>query len=841
MIYINKFRAILKGIKRCGIKFFWYNFFSGNLERKSGYYFYPYRNSILVFGSGAKLVLNGNFEFNANKYKGSKAESYLVLDEGARVTINGNSRINYGSTLHFNKNSVGEIGSMTANVGLNIQCFEHIIIGEDCMFGRNAAIFDSSFHPTGVSKESMIINNEPVVIGNHVWIGAYVFIMQGAKLGDGCIVGANAYIRGEYAPAATIMVDSSRPSSTGVMWARSMREADINCLGRFYNLNTGLEPSEKAIELYYDSIYKLLQNQFPQIDFKTEKKLLEDHILDSLSTMQVVGLLSDKFDIEIPYFEISATNFNSIESMATLVFKLLDSSLTRNDTSDKGDFSNYVYTNDNYEVLPQNTLIEYVKVHAEKNPNKFAVISGGRGYSYAELYKDVQKYASFLQLRGLKKGNIVVVKSIQSIDYIIIYLAVHYCGGVITTVEKSTNSDKINEIAAKVSAQLIVCDSDDGINVDKYIYIDSKDVGINVMGMNMAKEQFPKGTDSADILFTTGTTGDSKGVELSHIAVIAGAENIAYGCEMKRDTVLVVPNPLSHSNAIKNLGACLITGCTFYVLDGLADLSTYFNALDYKYGRVATVLPPAAIRTIFQLAKDKLASYIDKLDYLMAATAPLPEPDRETLRMFLPKTRLYNHYGCSESSSICIYDFNKYSELKNCVGKAMPHSQVFFVDDNKCVINSSAENIGLLAVRGDAAMKGYFNEPDLTDEILIDNIIYTRDIGYIDENGFVFILGRNDDIINVGGLKVSPLDVESVALAYKDIQDCICISEKDSITGQALKLLVVADSNFNLQEFQKYISSKLDSYKVPKKYELVKKIERTYNGKLNRKFYNSDK
>lgn len=838
---MNKLVAILKGIKRCGMKFIWYNFFSDNLERKSGCYFYPYRNSIIVFESGAKLVLNGNFEFNANKFKGSKAESYLRLDEGAKVVINGNSRINYGSTVHFNKYSVGDVGSMTANVGLNVQCLEHIIIGEDCMFGRNATIFDSSFHPTGVSKESMIINTAPVIIGNHVWIGAYTFIMQGTKLGDGCIVGAKAYIRGEYAPATTIMVDSSRPSSTGVMWARSMREADINCTGRFYNVNTGLEPNEKAIELYYDSVYEVLQNQFPQIDFQTEKKLLEDHILDSLSTMQVVGLLSDKFDIEIPYFEISAANFNNIESIATLVSKLLDSMLKKGDSSDKEKFSNYVHTNDNYEVLPQNTLIEYVKIHAEKNPNKFAVISGGRGYSYAELYKDVQKYALYLQLKGLKKGNIVVAKSIQSVDYIIIYLAVHYCGGVITTVEKSTSSDKINEVAAKVSAQLIVCDSDDGININKYIYIDSKDVRTNIKDMDLAKEQFPEGTDSADILFTTGTTGDSKGVELSHMAVIAGAENIAYGCEMKRDTVLVVPNPLSHSNAIKNLGACLITGCTFYVLDGIADLSAYFKALDYEYGQVATVLPPAAIRTIFQLAKDKLASYIDKLDYLMAATAPLPEPDRETLRMLLPKTRLYNHYGCSESSSICIYDFNKYSELKNCVGKAMPHSQVFFVDDNKREIHSSAKNIGLLAVRGDAAMKGYFNEPEVTSEILIDNTIYTKDMGYIDENGFVFILGRNDDIINVGGLKVSPLDVESVALAYKGIQDCICISENDVITGQALKLLIVADSNFNLQELQKYISSKLDSYKVPKKYELVKKIERTYNGKLNRKFYKSKK
>lgn len=319
--------------------------------------------------------------------------------------------------------------------------------------------------------------------------------------------------------------------------------------------------------------------------------------------------------------------------------------------------------------------------------------------------------------------------------------------------------------------------------------------------------------------------------------MIAGAENIAFGCEMKRDTVLVVPNPLSHSNAIKNMAACFITGCTFYVLDGITDLKAYFDALDCSYGRVATVLPPAAIRTLFQLAKDKLASYVDKLDYLMAATAPLLEPDRETLRQLLPNTRLYNHYGCSESSSICIYDFNKYSELKNCVGKAMPHSRVFFVDDDKKEIKSSTNNIGLLAVEGDATMKGYYNAPELTQEIKNGQIIYTKDMGYIDDNGFVFILGRNDDIINVGGLKVSPLDVEAVTLSYDGVADCICIAVDDDITGQALKLLVVPGESFNKDKLDLTLESKLEGYKIPKQIELVDKVERTYNGKINRKAY----
>ena len=134
-------------------------------------------------------------------------------------------------------------------------------------------------------------------------------------------------------------------------------------------------------------------------------------------------------------------------------------------------------------------------------------------------------------------------------------------------------------------------------------------------------------------------------------------------------------------------------------------------------------------------------------------------------------------------------------------------------------------------------MKGYYNAPELTQEIKNGQIIYTKDMGYIDDNGFVFILGRNDDIINVGGLKVSPLDVEAVTLSYDGVADCICIAVDDDITGQALKLLVVPGESFNKDKLDLTLESKLEGYKIPKQIELVDKVERTYNGKINRKAY----
>lgn len=826
-------KKFLKGLKNCGFNYIKYNYFNPHIIRNNNSHIYPWKGSILQING--TLVLNGDLEFNALKYKGSKAESYLAIASGATMTVNGNTRVNYGSTINVNPDANLTIGSLTSNVGINIQCREKIEIGTDCMLGRNVAIFDSAFHPTGMSIDAMETNSESVHIGNHVWIGAYAFVNKGSYIGDGSIVGSHGFIGGEIKPGTTIVKENDVPTLMGNMWSRSMMKEHLEQVEQYYtkNINAGRDINIDAVSKYYDTINNVLSNSFSNIIFVGQKELMTSHVLDSMSVLSVVTILENEFNIKIPYYEISAENFNSLEAMCGLVARVIHHDIDVN----KREYTQIEQTNDDYAIEPQNTLIEYVKVHAENNPRKIAVISDEKEYSYSELYEKVQKYASYLASAGLKPTDRVVVKSIQSVEYIIVYLAIHYIGATITTVEKLTTNESIVELASEIDATTIICDNSDLIDEKMFIYIDSKNVCKDLANQPKKEENFPSKDDSADILFTTGTTGKSKGVELSHSAVIAGAENIAFGCEMTRNTVLVVPNPLSHSNAIKNMAACFITGCTFYVLDGISDLKAYFDALDYPYGKVATVLPPAAIRTIFQLAKDKLGSYINKLDYLMAATAPLPEPDRQVLRELLPNTRLYNHYGCSESSSICIYDFNKYAELKNCVGKAMPHSRAFFVDDNKKEIVSSPENIGLLAVEGDATMKGYFREPELTAEIKDGQIIYTKDMGYIDEDGFVYILGRNDDIINVGGLKVSPLDVEAAALSYAELADCICIGVSDEITGQALKLLVVPGDAFNLKDLQTILNQKLEGYKVPKQIEIVEKVERTYNGKLNRKAY----
>ena len=482
------------------------------------------------------------------------------------------------------------------------------------------------------------------------------------------------------------------------------------------------------------------------------------------------------------------------------------------------------------------TVEEYLFSHVEKSPDKTAVITVEGRLSYSDLFKKAVCYGAFLRENGIKKGDIIVTRASNTLDFSVLYLGVHFAGAVICSLEKSTPAASVAEIAAKMGASLILADditaSDTPIKVLPRTIMEDADAA-----EYPAEVIFPKPDDSADILFTTGTTGASKGVELSHRALTAAAENLFVGCGYQEDMLLVVPGPLNHANAIRKLFASLIMGCTVYILNGMTNVRSFFDALDEPYPTVACCLPPAMMRLLLTVAKDKLGEYKDRISFIECASAPLPDSDKVRISELLPNTRLMIAYGLSEAASVLMYDCTAHPGLVNCIGKPTPNSEILIVDDDHHVIRSSKDHTGLIAIRGPVNMERYVNAPDLTKEVLEDGIFFTNDIGYIDEEGYVYTIGRKGDVINVGGLKVAPTEVEDAVLTHPEIKDCICIAREDPISGHVPALLYVADREIPPRELSAYLSKRLEAFKVPKKYTRTDQINRTYNGKLDRKSY----
>jgi len=132
---------------------------------------------------------------------------------------------------------------------------------------------------------------------------------------------------------------------------------------------------------------------------------------------------------------------------------------------------------------------------------------------------------------------------------------------------------------------------------------------------------------------------------------------------------------------------------------------------------------------------------------------------------------------------------------------------------------------------------GYWGEPELTAATIRDGVIYMSDLGYINDEGFLFLIGRRDDVINIGGLKVAPTEVEDVALRYPTVQECVCIPHKDKQLGTCVKLCVCVKPGQTLDAaaLLSYLGEKLEAYKVPKFIEQIDSVPKTFNGKIDRK------
>lgn len=483
-----------------------------------------------------------------------------------------------------------------------------------------------------------------------------------------------------------------------------------------------------------------------------------------------------------------------------------------------------------------NSVVEYVANWANKRTNNKAIISRDGELSYGDLYKKAVRYASYLADKGISKGDVVILRASQDIEFAIIYLGIHSSGGVVCSLENSISADALLKICHQVGGKHIIADDvcDEAINI---IYRTRSLAESDCANWDSLVVRLPQKEDLADLLFTTGTTGASKGVMLSHDALVATAENLIYGCKYLPDTVIITPGPLNHANAIRKMFTSFVNGSTVYVLNGMKNLKNFYDAIENSEGTVACCLPPAMIRNLFKLTGDKLGEYKDKIDFIESATSPLPEADKEHLISLLPNTRLYNNYGSSEAASVCILEYSRFQHEADCIGEPMPNSEVFIVDDDKKRIKSSKDNPGLIACSGRVVMNGYLGEEELTKEVLVNGVVYTNDIGY-EKDGFLYIVGRRGDVINLGGFKIAPTEVESVALYYPGVQDCIMIPVKDGETVVSTKILLVADeSKFDKKDFINFMSGRLEQYKVPRQIKFIDSVKKTFNGKVDRKAY----
>jgi len=340
--------------------------------------------------------------------------------------------------------------------------------------------------------------------------------------------------------------------------------------------------------------------------------------------------------------------------------------------------------------------------------------------------------------------------------------------------------------------------------------------------------------ETAFLQYTGGTTGVAKGAMLSHRNIIANIEQVyMWGkgkVEEKKETT-IAPLPMYHIFCLTNILLMLKLGAKSVLITNPRSIKKFIKELKKH---PFTIL--SGVNTLFNALLSKKA--FCKVDFshckiVLGAGASIQEAVAKKWE-YVTGTPLIEGYGLTEASPGVVFNPSDGKHQLNSIGLPLPHTQIKITDDEGQELPNG--EVGELLVRGPQIMKGYWNRQDETDQVFLDGWLKTGDIAVIAEDGYVKIIDRKKEMINVSGLKVYPTELEGVAVRHPKILEAGVIGIPDERSGEAVKLFVVRkDRSISKEEIISHFRKFLTGYKIPKYIEFRKSLPKSPIGKILRR------
>lgn len=484
------------------------------------------------------------------------------------------------------------------------------------------------------------------------------------------------------------------------------------------------------------------------------------------------------------------------------------------------------------------TLIDALYRHAEQQPDKIAVFFRDQSLTYAQLRDSAAQLGGYLQSLGVTVGDRVMLTGASRPAYLIGLLAVQLIGGVTVPVDRNPKPATLTYIHQLTEAKYYLSTSQKvPAEIPTLLYTDALSAAA---AHNVTAQPIAADPDRlAELLFTTGTTGRPKGATHTLRCIAANMHNTLTGIGMREDDVLLLPLPLNHSFGMRVLRACLLAGGTLVLQNGFAFArETELNIETFHCTALACV--PSSMNMMLRQMEDRAGRIFGSLRYIEFGAGSLSIQQKRTLSELLPHTELFNTWGSSETGGCLFLHVNRQLDKISAVGRPLDGIQVRLLSqlDNTPLEGTGPDVVGRLALRGEMQMVGYWGLPEETAQALQQGWLVTNDLVWQDTDGFLYMLGRVDDIINVGGEKASPVEIENTASQCPGVVECACIGveDTDGVLGERPVLYLVPETTpFDPAAITKFLSPRLEKYKLPKQFVLVDALPRNAMGKLDRR------
>ena len=345
--------------------------------------------------------------------------------------------------------------------------------------------------------------------------------------------------------------------------------------------------------------------------------------------------------------------------------------------------------------------------------------------------------------------------------------------------------------------------------------------------------------DLSMLIYTSGSTGLPKGVMMTHLNVVTAARSITTYLGMTEDDIVLNVLPISFDYGLYQILMAARTGATLVLEKSFA---FPFAILERLAEERATGFPlvPTMAAMILKLDGLRPGSF-PHLRFITNTAAALPVAHIEALQRLFPDTEIYSMYGMTECKRCTYLPPEELRRRPGSVGIAIPGTQAFIVDENGNRLPPGAE--GELVIRGAHVMKGYWKNPEATRKVLKpgllpgENLLHTGDLFRTDDEGYLYFIGRKDDIIKSRGEKVAPKEVETVLHEMPEISEAVVIGLPDPVLGAAVTAVIVpaGGATIDTRQVLRHCRQRLEDFAVPVGVEIRDDLPKTANGKVDRR------
>jgi long-chain acyl-CoA synthetase len=332
--------------------------------------------------------------------------------------------------------------------------------------------------------------------------------------------------------------------------------------------------------------------------------------------------------------------------------------------------------------------------------------------------------------------------------------------------------------------------------------------------------------DFAHLLYTSGTTSEPKGVGITHSNIVFTLNNIVSVLGYSPSDISLSPLPLSHSFGLGCLNTNLYTGGQLILVNNASNLDEILETIQ-KFNVSTLAAVPATLIKLLKFHKNHIQNELKDLRLLITNSTFIPPEIVSKYKKILKNGNLATYYGLTEASRSTFMIFENHLNNNTSVGKPAPNVEI--------KIENKYNDVGEIWIKGSNVIKEYWNS-SVDNQNFIDDWIKTGDLGYFDKDGFLYLSGRLDDVVNIGGEKVFPEYVEKIIKQNNDIEDVVIIGQKHNVLGHTLKAFVKLNPQSTLKksDILSFCLKNLEKHMVPLKIELVDEFPVTDYGKIKR-------